>query len=166
MGAELRHHRGTPPGLACVQADIQRTVDAGEIPLSKPRSACDATSAGWTRPRRCEYRQTTVQEPWGATEGCRFESCRAYQFFRESANNRLFVARDVDERSRANRMTPLRSRGFPLRAARGCCIITIHAYPQVAAAGRRSSACDRRRVGCRTGGRRLAIHRSCVASRS
>ena len=28
---------------------------------------CDATSSGWTRPRRCEYRQTTVQEPWGAT---------------------------------------------------------------------------------------------------
>ena len=27
----------------------------------------DATSSGWTRPRRCEYRQTTVQEPWGAT---------------------------------------------------------------------------------------------------
>ena len=26
------------------------------------------TSSGWTRPRRCEYRQTTVQEPWGATE--------------------------------------------------------------------------------------------------
>ena len=25
------------------------------------------TSSGWTRPRRCEYRQTTVQEPWGAT---------------------------------------------------------------------------------------------------
>ena len=28
---------------------------------------CDVTSSGWTRPRRCEYRQTTVQEPWGAT---------------------------------------------------------------------------------------------------
>ena len=26
------------------------------------------TSSGWTRPRRCEYRQTTVQEPWGATD--------------------------------------------------------------------------------------------------
>ena len=25
------------------------------------------TSSGWTRQRRCEYRQTTVQEPWGAT---------------------------------------------------------------------------------------------------
>ena len=36
---------GTPPGLACVQADIQRTVDAGEIRLSKPRP-------GATRPRR------------------------------------------------------------------------------------------------------------------
>ena len=45
MGAELRDHRGTPPGLACVQADRQRTVDAGEIRLSKPRP-------GATRPRR------------------------------------------------------------------------------------------------------------------
>ena len=27
------------------------------------------TSSGWTRQRRCEYRQTTVQEPWGATKG-------------------------------------------------------------------------------------------------
>ncbi len=26
------------------------------------------TSSGWTRQRRCEYRQTTVQEPWGATD--------------------------------------------------------------------------------------------------
>ena len=25
------------------------------------------TSSGWTRQHRCEYRQTTVQEPWGAT---------------------------------------------------------------------------------------------------
>ena len=25
------------------------------------------TSSGWQRQRRCEYRQTTVQEPWGAT---------------------------------------------------------------------------------------------------
>ena len=28
---------------------------------------CDATSSGWTRQRRSEYRQTTVQEPWGST---------------------------------------------------------------------------------------------------
>ena len=27
----------------------------------------DATSSGWTRQRRSEYRQTTVQEPWGDT---------------------------------------------------------------------------------------------------
>ena len=45
VGAELRDHRGTPPRLARVQADIQRTVDAGEIRLSKPRP-------GATRPRR------------------------------------------------------------------------------------------------------------------
>ena len=28
---------------------------------------CDVTSSGWTRQRRSEYRQTTVQEPWGST---------------------------------------------------------------------------------------------------
>ena len=28
---------------------------------------CDAISTGWTRPRRSDYLQTTVQEPWGAT---------------------------------------------------------------------------------------------------
>ena len=28
---------------------------------------CDAISTGWTRPRRSDYRQTTVQEPWDAT---------------------------------------------------------------------------------------------------
>ena len=32
---------------------------------SPPR--CDATSSFWSRQRRSEYRQTTVQEPWGAT---------------------------------------------------------------------------------------------------
>ena len=35
--AELRYHRGAPPGLARVQADVQRAVDAREVPLSKPR---------------------------------------------------------------------------------------------------------------------------------
>ena len=30
-------YRGAPPGLARVQADVQRAVDAGEVPLSKPR---------------------------------------------------------------------------------------------------------------------------------
>ena len=41
----LRDHRGTPPGLARVQADVQRALDAGEVRLSKPRP-------GATRPRR------------------------------------------------------------------------------------------------------------------
>ena len=45
VGAELRDDRGAPPGPACVQTDIQRAVDAGEIRLSKPRP-------GATRPRR------------------------------------------------------------------------------------------------------------------
>ena len=31
------------------------------------------TSSGWTRQHRCEYRQTTVQEPWGATEAPKIE---------------------------------------------------------------------------------------------
>ena len=35
MGAELRDHRRPPPGLARVQADVQRTVDAGEVRLSE-----------------------------------------------------------------------------------------------------------------------------------
>ena len=67
VGAELRDDRGAPPGLARVQADVQRAVDAGEVRLPKPGPRCDATSSGWTRRRRSEYRQTTVQEPWGST---------------------------------------------------------------------------------------------------
>ena len=63
VGAELRHDRGAPPGLARVQADVQRALDAGEVRLPKPRAGATRTSSGWTRPRRCEYRQTTVQEP-------------------------------------------------------------------------------------------------------
>ena len=35
MGAELRDHRRPPPGLARVQANVQRTVDAGEVRLSE-----------------------------------------------------------------------------------------------------------------------------------
>ena len=62
-GCGASRHRGTPPGLACVQADIQRTVWRNTTIEAPPR--CDATSSGWTRQRRSEYRQTTVQEPWG-----------------------------------------------------------------------------------------------------
>ena len=36
----------TGTSAACVQADIQRTVDAGEIRLSKSPPRCDATSSG------------------------------------------------------------------------------------------------------------------------
>ena len=67
MGAELRNHRGTPPGLARVQADIQRTVDAGEIRLSKSRPGPTRPRRAGRGSRRSEYRQTTVQELWGAT---------------------------------------------------------------------------------------------------
>ena len=45
MGAELRDDRGAPPGLARVQADVQRAVDAGEVRLPKP-------GPGATRPPR------------------------------------------------------------------------------------------------------------------
>ena len=45
VGAELRDDRGTPPGLARVQADVQRAVDAGEVRLPKP-------GPGATRPPR------------------------------------------------------------------------------------------------------------------
>ena len=51
-----------------------------------------ATSSGWTRQRRSEYRQTTVQEPWGDTrsvEGRKFESCRARHFLKEFGDSGL-----------------------------------------------------------------------------
>ena len=38
---------------------------------------CDATSSGWTRQRRSEYRQTTVQEPWGSTAVGSFVSTKS-----------------------------------------------------------------------------------------
>ena len=38
-----------------------------ELRLALAPLRCDVTSSGWTRQHRCEYRQTTVQEPWGAT---------------------------------------------------------------------------------------------------
>ena len=53
-----------------LDSSSERTTSSGcwrnttiEVPLR-----CDVTSSGWTRQRRCEYRQTTVQEPWGATK--------------------------------------------------------------------------------------------------
>ena len=79
MGAELRDHRRPPPGLACVQADVQRTVDARSTTIGV-QPTCDATSTGWTRPRK----QTTVQEPWGATkDALDLERC-AVRSFRET----------------------------------------------------------------------------------
>ena len=63
VGAELRDDRGAPPGLARVQADVQRAVDAGEVRLPKP-------GPGATRPPRAgrggveaNTVKTTVQEP-------------------------------------------------------------------------------------------------------
>ena len=63
--AELRHHRGAPPGPG-VQANVQRAVDAGEIPLGSP-AQLDVTSSGWTRQRRMRIPSNDCQEPWGAT---------------------------------------------------------------------------------------------------
>ena len=68
MGAELRDHRRPPPGLARVQADVQRTVDAGEVRLSESSpSATRFRRAGRGRVEVITF--TTVQEPWGATGG-------------------------------------------------------------------------------------------------
>ena len=68
VGAELRNHRGGNSAWPCSRSS-GHTTNSGcwrnttiEVP---PRS--DATSSGWTRQRRSEYRQTTVQELWGAT---------------------------------------------------------------------------------------------------
>ena len=59
MGAELRDDRGAPPGLARVQADVQRAVDAGEVRLPKPGPVCDAASSGChAAASEDEYRQT------------------------------------------------------------------------------------------------------------
>ena len=46
-----------------------RTTSSGcwRSTTTEARPRCDATSSGWTRRRRSEYRQTTVQEPWGST---------------------------------------------------------------------------------------------------
>ena len=55
VGAELRDDRGASPGLTRVQADIQRTVDAGEIQLPKP-------SPGTTRPHRAGRGRGLVHE--------------------------------------------------------------------------------------------------------
>ena len=76
VGAELRDDRGAPPGLARVQADIQRALDAGEVTTTEAPLRYDATSSGWTRQRRSEYRQTTVQKPWGDTTAHRCASRR------------------------------------------------------------------------------------------
>ena len=76
VGAELRDHRGTPPGLARVQVDIQRTVDAGEIRLSKPRP-------GATRPRRAgrgSVEANTVK-PLSKNPGAVHRPCRCRRRF-------------------------------------------------------------------------------------
>ena len=56
-----RDHRGTPPGLARVQADIQRTVDAGEIRLSKPRPV-RRDLVGLARQRRSDIPSETTSK--------------------------------------------------------------------------------------------------------
>ena len=56
-----------------------RTTSSGcwRSTTTEARPRCDATSSGWTRRRRSEYRQTTVQEPWGGTRSLR--TCRRLQ---------------------------------------------------------------------------------------
>ena len=64
VGAELRHHRGAPPGLARVQADVQRAVVLEKYHYRSPAQVRrDLVGLA----KAAEYRQTTVQEPWGAT---------------------------------------------------------------------------------------------------
>ena len=63
VGAELRDDRGAPPGLARVQAERTTSSGCWRSTTTEARPRCDATSSGWTRRRRSEYRQTTVQEP-------------------------------------------------------------------------------------------------------
>ena len=71
---------GAPPGWIGRRVHVQwnaaqvRLLDPTTGQLLRGRSTtieapprCDVTSSGWQRQRRCEYRQTTVQEPWGAT---------------------------------------------------------------------------------------------------
>ena len=67
VGAELRDDRGAPPGPC--SSSSGRTTSSGcwRSTTTEARPRCDATSSGWTRRRRSEYRQTTVQEPWGST---------------------------------------------------------------------------------------------------
>ena len=57
---------------------------------------CDATSSGWTRQRRSEYRQTTVQEPWGSTAArTSLASCAT----RKSINLELSATMSVNART-------------------------------------------------------------------
>ena len=52
------------------------------------------TSSGWTRPRRCEYRQTTVQEPWGDTLAACQKGYRVRFTTAAALVNELLEARD------------------------------------------------------------------------
>ena len=68
--------RGAPPGLARVQADVQRALDAGEVRLPKPRS-------GTTRPRRAgrgSVEANTVKplsKNPGAIQSAATDACRS-----------------------------------------------------------------------------------------
>ena len=56
------------------------------------------TSSGWTRQHRCEYRQTTVQEPWGATL-----ASRQTEGFLRSLLTLLSLDNDVPDHSTISR---------------------------------------------------------------
>ncbi len=81
------------------------------------------TSSGWTRQRRCEYRQTTVQEPWGATKAITATACKlailVYRMLRDRLPYRERTAADYDQQQRSRILRGLRRRAASL----GCEIV-------------------------------------------
>ena len=49
------------------RTDVPRAGDAEEVTMIEAQPMGDATSSSWTRPRQCQYRQSTVHASWGGT---------------------------------------------------------------------------------------------------
>ena len=74
------------------------------------------TSSGWTRQHRCEYRQTTVQEPWGATDdNNRKPICRLH-FNRKQRYLGLFNPEKQETRVRLDDLNDIFTHADRLRA--------------------------------------------------
>ena len=86
------------------------------------------TSSGWTRQHRCEYRQTTVQEPWGATEAHIGETLNFYSLPRQhhkhlkSTNMLERLNEEIKRRTRVVRIFP--NAASCLRLVRALCAET------------------------------------------